>query len=205
MQNVLRCENSEWEPGKYPWFALRIKSRFEKTTSTILRSKGFEDFSPLYRSRRHWSDRVKDVDLPLFPGYLFCRFNPLDPFPILNTPGVLSVVGIGKVPQPVDEHEIEQIQSVLASGMLTQPCPFLAVGQKVRISSGSLVGLDALVNIKNSFRLVVSVTLMQRSVAVEIDRESVEPASPTRSFPLLGGSASGRLTRCGFEPDKTAT
>ena len=166
------------EPDKYPWFALRIKSRFEKTTSTVLRSKGFEDFSPLYLSRRKWSDRVKEVELPLFPGYLFCRFNPLDRFPILSTPGVLSVVGIGKVPQLVEEHEIEQIQSILASGMQTQPWPFLTVGQKVRISSGSLVGLEGLlVNIKNSFRLVVSVTLLQRSVAVEIDRESVEPAS----------------------------
>ena len=166
------------EPDKYPWFALRIKSRFEKTTSTVLRSKGFEDFSPLYRSRRKWSDRVKEVELPLFPGYLFCRFNPLDRFPVLSTPGVLCVVGIGKIPQAVEEHEIEQIQSILASGMPTQPWPFLTVGQKVRISSGSLAGLEGLlVNIKNSFRLVVSVTLLQRSVAVEIDRESVEPAS----------------------------
>ncbi len=166
------------DPEKHPWFALRVKSRFEKTTSTVLHSKGFEHFSPLYRSRRNWSDRVKEVDLPLFPGYMFCRFNPLDRFPILTTPGVLSVVGIGKIPQPVEEHEIEQIQSILASGMPTQPWPFLTVGQKVRISSGSLIGLEGLlVNIKNSLRLVVSVTLLQRSVAVEIDRESVEPAS----------------------------
>lgn len=166
------------EKAEYPWFALRIRSRFEKTTSTVLRSKGFEDFSPLYRSRRNWSDRVKEIELPLFPGYLFCRFNPLDRFPVLSTPGVVSVVGIGKVPQPVEEHEIEQIQSILASGIPAQPWPFLTIGQKVRISNGSLAGLEGLlVNIKNGFRLVVSVTLLQRSVAVEIDRESVEPVS----------------------------
>ncbi|MDQ6708172.1 MAG: hypothetical protein M3Z85_19625, partial [Acidobacteriota bacterium] len=89
------------EPELHPWFALRIRSRFEKTTATILRGKGYEEFSPSYRSKRQWSDRMKEVDLPLFPGYMFCRFNPLDRFPILCTPGVVSIVGIGKIPRPV--------------------------------------------------------------------------------------------------------
>lgn len=166
------------EPAVFPWFALRIRSRFEKATASILRIKGFEEFSPMYRSRRNWSDRVKEVDLPLFPGYLFCRLNPQDRFPILSTPGVVSIVGIGKTPQPVEDHEMEQIQAILASGIPAQPWPFLAVGQRVRISEGSLAGLEGLlVNIKNSFRLVVSVTLLQRSVAVEIDRDRVQPIS----------------------------
>ncbi|MDQ2899809.1 MAG: NusG-like protein [Acidobacteriota bacterium] len=172
---VLGSEHSS-QPGLFPWFALRIRSRFEKTSATILRSKGFEEFSPSYRSKRTWSDRVKELDLPLFPGYMFCRFNPLDRFPILSTPGVVAIVGIGKIPRPVEDHEIEQVQAILESGIPAQPWPFLEIGQKVRISEGSLTGLEGfLVNFKNSFRLVVSVTLLQRSVAVEIDRECIEP------------------------------
>ncbi len=169
------------EPGLHPWFALRIRSRFEKTTATILRSKGFEEFSPSYRCKRNWSDRVKELDLPLFPGYMFCRFNPLDRFPILSTPGVVSIVGIGKIPRSVEDHEIEQVQAILASGIPAQPWPFLEIGQKVMISGGSLSGLEGfLVNFKNSVRLVVSVTLLQRSVAVEIDRDCIQPVSSNR-------------------------
>lgn len=108
---------------------------------------------------------------------MFCRFDPLDRLPILSTPGVVSIVGIGKFPRPVEDHEIEQVQAILASGVSAQPWPFLAIGQRVRISGGSLTGLEGfLVNFKNSYRLVVSVTLLQRSVAVEIDRDCIQPS-----------------------------
>src|ERR1700691_2358771 len=108
-----------------PWFALRVKSRSEKIVATIARNKGFEEFLPLYQSRRRWSDRFKSVDLPLFPGYVFCRLNPEFRLPVLTIPGVLSFVGIGKIPVPIADAEIDTIQRALGAGLLAEPYPFL--------------------------------------------------------------------------------
>ena len=158
------------------WFALRVKSRCEKVVSTIARNKGFEEFLPLYQRRQRWSDRVKAVEFPLFPGYVFCRLNPQYRLPLLTIPGVLHFVGIGKVPVPIDDAEILAIQSAVASGLSTEPWPFLEVGQRVRLEDGPLVGLEGfLIEVRKRYRVVVSVTLLKRSVAVEIDREWVAP------------------------------
>ena len=92
--------------GSYPWFALRVRSRYENTVATFLGGKGYEWFLPLYKSRRAWSDRIKETQLPLFPGYIFCRFDLQHRLPILTTPGVVSVVGIGRRPVPIDDAEI---------------------------------------------------------------------------------------------------
>src|SRR5262245_13741136 len=83
------------------WFALRVKSRCEKVVSLMAQQKGLEEFLPLYQSRRRWSDRLKSVELPLFPGYLFCRLNPQHRLPLLTIPGVMHMVGIGKTPVPI--------------------------------------------------------------------------------------------------------
>ena len=99
------------------WYALRVQSRLSSLASTTLRGKGYEEFSPLYRSRRRWSDRTKELELPLFPGYLFCRFDVSDRLPILTTPGVIGIVGIGKTPAPVDLDEIEAVRAILRSGL----------------------------------------------------------------------------------------
>jgi transcription antitermination factor NusG len=113
---------------------------------------------------------VKEVEAPLFPGYLFCRLNPQDRLPILKTPGVIQVVGSNRTPTAVDEQEIQAIQAMVASGIPNQPWPFLATGDRVRIESGPLSGLEGiLIEFKGNHRLVLSVTLLQRSVAVEID------------------------------------
>ncbi|MGO9008522.1 MAG: transcription termination/antitermination protein NusG [Bryobacteraceae bacterium] len=158
------------------WFALRVKSRCEKVVSTIARNKGFEEFLPLYQRRQRWSDRVKAVEFPLFPGYVFCRLNPQYRLPLLTIPGVLHFVGIGKAPVAIDDAEILAIQSAVASGLSTEPWPFLEVGQRVRLEDGPLVGLEGfLVEVRKRYRVVVSVTLLKRSVAVEIDREWVAP------------------------------
>jgi transcription antitermination factor NusG len=114
------------------------------------------------------------VDAPLFPGYLFCRFNPYDRLPILKTPGVTQIVGYNHVPVPVDEQEIEAIHRLVASGMPNAPCAYLEVGGKVRIEVGALRGLEGiLTEVKGKRRLVLSITLLQRSVAVEIDTDAV--------------------------------
>lgn len=158
------------------WFALRVKSRCEKVVSTIARNKGFEEFLPLYQRRQRWSDRLKAVEFPLFPGYVFCRLNPQYRLPLLTIPGVLHFVGIGKVPVPIDDEEILAIQSAVSSGLATEPWPFLEVGQRVRLEDGPLAGLEGfLIEMRKRYRVVVSVTLLKRSVAVEIDREWVTP------------------------------
>jgi transcription antitermination factor NusG len=164
-------------PQLYPmsWYALRIQSRLSALASVTLRGKGYEEFLPLYRARRRWSDRVKQVELPLFPGYLFCQFDVNDRLPILTTPGVIGIVGAGKLPIPVDLEEIEAIHAILRSGLAAQPWPLL-VGSKVYIERGPLAGVEGIItNTDKVYRLVVSVSLLQRSVAVEIDREWARP------------------------------
>lgn len=156
------------------WFALTAKPRHEKAVAENLRSKGLESFLPLYRARRRWSDRVQGVDLPLFPGYVFCRFAYADRLPVLNTPGVTSVVSFSSVPAPVPDDEILRIQAIQASGLPAQPWPYPHVGQRARIERGSLAGLEGvLIREKDALRVVVSVELLRRAVAVEIDRELI--------------------------------
>jgi|SRR5580658_5003147 transcription antitermination factor NusG len=158
----------------HAWFALTAKPRHEKTVAESLRGKGLESFVPLYRTRRQWTDRVRSVDLPLFPGYVFCRFAYASRLPVLNTPGVTSVVGFSDVPTPVADDEIMRVRAIEASGLPTHPWPYLRVGQRARIERGSLEGLEGvLIREKDSLRVVVSVELLRRAVAVEIDRDMI--------------------------------
>ncbi len=164
-----------------PWFAIRVRSNFEQIAAAALRGKGYEEFLPVYRTRRRWSDRVKEVDCPLFPGYVFCRFDVENRLPILVTPGVLSILGMGKTAVPVEEREIEAVRVIVRSGLVSGPWPFVRVGQAVYIEEGPLAGAEGVVvKVKGRYRLVASVTLLQRSVYVEIDREWVRPI-PGRS------------------------
>jgi transcription antitermination factor NusG len=149
--------------------------------ASLLRHKGYAEFLPLYRTRRRWSDRFKEVELPLFPGYLFARFDPLHRLPILTIPGIEFIVGIGKAPVPVDDEEVQAIQTIVESGLKAEPWPFLQVGNAVRIINGPLFGVEGiLLEEKKQHRLIVSVTLLQRSVSVEIDRGWVLPVSGPR-------------------------
>jgi len=165
-------------PGPLPWFAIRVKSQYEKITAFVLRNKGYHEFAPMYRSRRYWSDRVKELDLPLFPGYIFCRFDPLHRLPVLTSPGIVAIVGLGKSPEPVADSEIARIQTIVSSGALAYPWPFIRAGQKIAVTRGPLCGVEGfLVSMKNQCRLVVSIQLLQRSVAAEIDRDCIQPIS----------------------------
>jgi transcription antitermination factor NusG len=155
----------------WPWFAILTRTGREKNTTLLLENSGFECYLPVSKSRRKWSDRIKEIEAPLFPGYLFCRMNPNDRLPVLITPGVVQIVGSGKTPIPVDEHEIAAIQRVGSSGLTTISWPYLQVGQMARIEEGPLQGMSGIVvRIKSGLKLVLSVQLLQRSIAVEIDR-----------------------------------
>ncbi len=166
------------EPQRPAWFALHVKSRREKLVAAALRGKGYQEFVPMYRSRRQWSDRVADVETPLFPGYVFCRLDLNERLPVLTTPGVVAIVGFGKRPHPIADQEVEAIRTIVRSGLPAQPWPFLEVGQPVRIERGPLADLAGiLLEIKKSQRLVVSVSLLRRSVAVEIEPDWARPVA----------------------------
>jgi transcription antitermination factor NusG len=159
-----------------PWYAVRVRSRFEFTTSSILRDRGFEQLLPLYRSRRRWCDRVKELDMPLFPGYVFCRFDASSPVRVLTTPGVVHIISAGRTPIPVDEREISALQDICRSDLPVQPWPYLELGRRVLIERGPLAGTEGVVvELKGGYRLVASISILQRSVAAEIDRDWIRP------------------------------
>lgn len=160
----------------HPWYALRTKSRWERVVADALAGKGYEGFLPTYAVRNQWSDRLQRVEVPLFPGYLFCRLDVAERLPILVTPGVIDIVGIGKVPESIPDSEIEAIQAVARSGCPTVPWPYLRVGQTVRVTRGAMRGVEGLlVSVRKEFKIVLSVNMLQRSVAVEVDRDCIEP------------------------------
>ena len=164
------------------WYALHVRPRFEKHVQTHLEEKGYEVFYPTYAVKRKWSDRVKLLEFPLFPGYVFSRFSVDARLPILVTPGVNQVVGAGKTPVMVDEAELLAIRRIMESGVATEPWPYLKVGETVRIESGPLEGMLGIVTrIKNSYRLVVSVSLLMRSVSVELDSKWIKPMARIRA------------------------
>src|SRR5579864_729444 len=170
--------------NNFCWFALQIRSRWEGTTAALLRGKGFETLLPTYTTRRKWSDRVKVVECPLFPGYVFCRFDVHNRLPVLITPGVISVVGRGKTPVAVDDSEILSIQSAVESGIRMEPWPYVEIGERVRVKDDVLDGMEGiLTNFKGCDRVVISVTLLRRSVALEIDRSRITPLGSPRTLP----------------------
>lgn len=188
----------EPEKASQPWFAVQVRAKHENTAATVLRGKGYDPFLPLYKCRKRWSDRIKEAELPLLPGYLFCRFNPLDRLPILVTPGVIQVVGIARIPTPIDEAEIAALQTAVRSGLPSQPWPFLEVGQRVRVDYGPLTGHEGfLLEFRGHHRIILSITLLQRSVAVQVDSAWVSVVSPPKrsqvgmaAFPASCGASS---------------
>jgi len=167
--NLTTC-SAESAGARFPWYAVQCWLRKESLIAAQLEGQGIECFLPKYKSLREWSDRKKEVERPLFPGYLFCRFDYTQRRPVVVTPGVLQIVGCGRTPTPIEDREIQAIQIAVASGVSGQPWPYLEVGEKVRIHTGTLSGLEGiLVNFKGNHRVVLSVTLLQRSVALEVD------------------------------------
>jgi transcription antitermination factor NusG len=174
------------------WYALHVRRRFEKVVAGMLRNKGYEGFLPLYLRERRWSDRIKQIELPLFPGYVFCKFDPSTRLQILTIPGVNAVVGFGKKIMPIDESELEAVRNLLKSTQFFEPTPFIAVGNRVRVESGPLAGAEGFViNMKNALRLVISISMLQRSVAVEIDRVCLRPI-PDQVFAQAASAAKHR-------------
>jgi len=161
---------------QFGWYALQVTSRKEKQVASALTEKGFECFLPLYARRHIWSDRIKVTTVPLFCGYVFSRFDARSRLPIVTTPNVQAIVGHGKTPAQIAEPDLEAVRTVLENGLPIEPCEFLQEGDAVRVTKGPLAGVEgSFVHHKSNSRLVLSLSLIQRSVAVEIDRLYVEP------------------------------
>jgi transcription antitermination factor NusG len=160
------------------WYAIRTTARWEVLVSGELSRRGIETYLPLCRVKRRWSDRIKIMDQPLFPGYLFGRF-PLDErIRVLEAPGVRQIVGIGNTPAPIAAGEIDNLRTLVAAQPLLVPWPYLHTGQRVRIARGPLAGVEGFVvrAEQGALRIVVSVDLLQRSVAAQIDRDCIGSA-----------------------------
>jgi transcription antitermination factor NusG len=158
------------------WFALVVPHQHERRTGQSLEWQGWETLTPQYRSRRQWSDRIKEVELPLFGGYVLCRFSLAERMRVEDTPGVSRIVGFGGGPMALADAEIAAIRCMLDSRLPLLPWPFLKAGDRVRLERGPLKGMEGvLIQIKDSFQLVVGVELLQRSIAVQVDPATVVP------------------------------
>lgn len=172
-----------------PWYALAVKHQHERSIEAALGHKGFQAFAPMYRSRRQWSDRTKEIDLPLFAGYVFCRFPYEAKARVLDTPAISRVVEFGGRPAAVGEAEIDAIRAIVNSRLPVRPWPRLQPGDRVRVERGPLRGVEgvvlkeAVLKEKNAVELIVSVELLQRAVAVRIEAGSVAPVAGARSRP----------------------
>jgi transcription antitermination factor NusG len=161
-----------------PWWALYTRYQREKMVAETLTSKRFEVFLPLYSSVRRWTDRQKTLFLPIFPGYVFVRGGLERRLEIVTTPGVQTILFYGEQVAAIPETEIHNIRRMVEGPYRVEPHPYLKCGEKVRITRGSLKGIEGvLVRKKNLYRMVLSMDLLHQSVAVEIDASDVEPVN----------------------------
>ena len=167
--------------GDAEWFATQVRVGREHYSARHLQMRGYEVFLPCHRESRRWSDRVKHVSHPLFAGYLFCRSSSDVVGKIVTAPGVMRIVGDGTRAVPVPHDQIEAVRRIVDAGLVSEPWPFLQTGERVCIEVGPLRGLEGVVvRSLNGLRVVVSIVLLRRSVAVEVDAEWVRVQSDRR-------------------------
>jgi transcription termination/antitermination protein NusG len=157
-----------------PWCALGVTAQHEKSVARILSQKGYETFLPLYVNRHQYAKRSREFELPLFPGYVFCRFPGSARLAVLTTPGAMHVVGAGREPVVLDGPEIASVQIAAKAETRMSPCPYWKAGRKGRITDGALAGVEGIVmSAKQPAKLVLSISQLKRSVLLEIDAKNV--------------------------------
>ena len=177
-----------------PWYAVYTKHQHEKAACELLAGKGFEIFLPLYHMKRNWKDRTKVVSLPVFPCYLFLRANLVRKLEILQTPGVFWLVESGGRACEVPNSEIEAVRRITQSSAAAEPHPYLQCGDHVRVRQGALAGIKGvLIRMRNRYRVVVSVNLLQKAIAVEVDFSMIERTRPRGETASLHERESGAL------------
>jgi transcription antitermination factor NusG len=179
MQSQLPASEPGEELAEERWYAIYTKHQHEKSATSLLTRKGFEVLLPLYRSVHRWKDRNQPVELPLFPCYVFLRSSMERKLEILQTPGVFWLVGSGGHASTVPDSDIESIRKIIRDPTKIEPHPYLKSGDRVRVLAGPMIGLEGvLTRVKNRWRLVVAVELLQKAVAVEVDAADVERLAP---------------------------
>lgn len=165
------------------WFAIQTRHRHEKRIAARLQSAELETFLPVHRAVHRWKNGVNaQVDLPLFPSYLFVRIPVSERLRVLREPGVISIAASSLAPTPIPDDEISQLR-VAAASVKAQPHPYLAVGERVRVIAGPVAGLEGiLVRKKHELRVVVSIEIILRSITVEVSEFEIEPVRNARSF-----------------------
>jgi transcription antitermination factor NusG len=157
------------------WCAIQVAPRREISVSKILGNKGYQLFTPTYPVKRHWSDRVRYLDHPLFPGYIFCRLANDVAGPIYSTPGVVRILGCGGSISFIEDSQIDDLQRAVASGRPIKPAP-LAPGVRVRITRGPLAGVSGtLRSLGTGYELVLSVDLLRRGASVVVGPGDITP------------------------------
>jgi transcription antitermination factor NusG len=166
------------------WFAAYTNSHHEKRVAWHLVEREMESFLPLYSARHRWKNRCEmNLELPLFPNYVFVRIDIRDRVRVLAVPGVISLVGIGRVAAPLLDFEIEAIRSGLGQRRI-EPHPYLVVGDRVRIKDGPMTGMEGiLTRKKNNYRVVIALDVIMQCVAVEVDADDLEPVT---NYPAPG-------------------
>ena len=158
------------------WYAAYTAANHEKRVATQLSARSVEHFLPLYESVRRWKDRRVQLELPLFPGYVFVRLALRDRLQVMEIPSVARLVGFNRTPTPLPDGEIEALKASLEGGVRAVPHPYLKVGRRVRITSGPFEGLEGiLIRKKNELRFVISLDMIQRSILLQIDSTNLEP------------------------------
>jgi transcription antitermination factor NusG len=186
------------------WHALYTRHQHETVVSQALSSKGFEVFLPRYRAIHRWKDRQKELTLPLFPNYVFIRGGLDRMLSIVTTPGVHSLISWGGRPARIPSQEIDDVRRLVESPLRVEPHPFLKCGDRVRIKSGPLEGIEGiLVRQTRGYRLVLSVEMLSKSAAVEVDVSAVERILATDSNrrekqAIVGGVSNHALHRSSF-------
>jgi transcription antitermination factor NusG len=157
-----------------PWFALQVVPRHEKSVDKMLELRGYNHFLPTYRVRRRWSDRVRVVEEPLFPGYVFCSSQSNLMEIVRGSFGIIRIVAFGGRPHPVPDKEIEALLRIVHGQREYSSCSYLSVGQKVQVISGPLTGISGTITrFKQRDRLVLSLEVIMKSVSVDIDQSEV--------------------------------
>jgi transcription antitermination factor NusG len=157
------------------WYAAYTSANHEKRVAEQLAMREVEHFLPTYSSVRRWKDRRVTLQLPLFPGYVFVHMALRNRLQVLQVPGLARLVGFGSTPAPLPQHDIDALRAGLMTGVRAEPHPHLNVGRRVRVKEGPLAGLEGiLLRWKGNWRVVLSIDLIQRAVAVDVDASALQ-------------------------------
>lgn len=171
------------------WYAVRTKPQHESVVARTLEAKGYERLLATYKTRVRWADRMKEMERPLFPGYLFTRFDAAHRVPIVSIPGVIEIVRLAGHPAPIEDDELMSLKTAMNSGYTCLPWPHAELGKRVQIGFGPLAGVSGIVtDVKGKTRLILSVSAVNRAIVVEVDASYLAPEATPRPVAMISAA-----------------